>query len=207
MGLCYYITDTETTGLVQSYHEISEISIIRCSDRVQLTSFIKCEYPERSSFDALAITKKTLADLEKGDSKEVVVEKINKFLNEDGLTPAHRCFVAHNYSFDKKFIHALYDKVGQKCPVDLWLCTMALTKKFAKEQGLVKPKVNLHAACDLLGIKKISEAHSSKLDSRNTYLLHRELVENRKIDYLPLIKTAKHAPDIDDEIDPELLDL
>ena len=211
MGLVYYIVDTETTGLSAGYHEMTEISIIRCEDRVQLTEFIKCDYPERANFDALAITKKTMADLETGKSKEEVTEKINKFLNEDGLTSAHRCFVAHNWTFDKRFIHALYEKVNQKCPVHLWLCSMALTKQYAKQIGLVKPKVNLHAACDIVGIKKLSEAHASKVDSRNTFLLWKNLIEEKKIDHLPFIKTAVHsiapAADDDDGLDMSLLDI
>ena len=213
-GLQYYIIDTETTGLNSSYHETVEISIIRCTDRVQLTEFIKAEYPERANFDALAVCKKTLTDLEKGNAKETVVSKIDAFLNEDGLTSAHRCFIAHNYTFDKKFIHALYEKVSKNCPVDLWLCTMALTKQYAKQIGLVKPKVNLHAACDIVGIKKLSDAHNSKVDSRNTYLLHRSLVEDKKVNYLPFIKTAVHTvnvnPVTDDDgvgLDPALLDI
>lgn len=209
-GLKFYTVDVESTGLSSSYHEMTEISIVRHSDRVQLTQFIKCDYPERANIDALMITKKTLADLDKGDSKENVVNKINKFLNEDGLTPAHRCFVAHNWSFDKKFVHALYEKVGQACPVNLWVCSMALTKQYAKNIGLVKPKVNLHAALDIAEIKKFSDAHSSKVDSRNTYLLYTDLVNNKKVDYLPFIKTAVHtisSPDQDDEgLDLSLLD-
>jgi DNA polymerase III epsilon subunit-like protein len=211
-GLNYFIVDVETSGLSASYHETTEISIIRCVDRVQLTEFIKCEYPERANVDALMITKKTLADLERGNTKEYVVEKIDTFLNEDGLTPAHRCFVGHNVQFDRKFIHALYEKVGRSCPVDLWLCTMALTKQYAKQIGLIKPKVNLHASCDIVGIKKLSDAHNSKVDSRNTYLLHRSLVEDKKIDYLPFVKTAQHIvnKNIEDEemgLDPALLDI
>lgn len=209
MSLIYYVIDTETTGLSCVKHEVNEISIIRCSDRVQLTEFIKCEHPETASYDAMAITKKTLADLSKGNSKETVIEKVDKFLAEDGLTPAHRCFIAHNYNFDMKFVHALYDKVNKKCPVDLWLCTMALTRDYAKKIGLVKPKVNLHAACDIVGIKKLSDAHNSKVDSRNTFLLHRNLIEEKKVDYLPFIKTAIHnATESSDEgLDPDLLDL
>jgi DNA polymerase III epsilon subunit-like protein len=206
----YYIIDTETTGLRVNYHEVNEISIIRCDDRVQLTKFIKCEFPERANFDALAITNKTMADLEKGDSKEAVIESVDKFLAEDNLTPGHRCFIAHNWTFDKRFIHDLYAKVGKQCPVNMWLCTMALTKEYAKKTGLVKPKVNLHAACDILGIKKISSAHASKVDSRNTYLLWKSLTEDKKVDYLPFIKTAVHSTSSSDDgegLDPDLLDL
>jgi hypothetical protein len=61
----------------------------------------------------------------------------------------------------------------------------------------------------MVGIKKISEAHNAKVDSRNTYLLYRNLIEEKKVDYLHLIKTEIHtvAPPSDDGLDISLLDL
>jgi DNA polymerase III epsilon subunit-like protein len=222
MSLLYYVIDTETTGLKSHYNEMTEIGIIRCTDRVQLWRQIKCEYPERANFDALAITKKTMADLERGHAKEDVVEECLKFFSEDGATPAHRCIVAHNAPFDRKFLHALWEQCGKEFPAHLWLCTMSLTRKWLKDtgieaehksKGLKKPLVNLHASCDWMGIKKLSDAHNARVDSRNTYLLHRDLVEVKKVDYLPLIKTAVHSltkqstDDDDTGLDPALLDL
>lgn len=211
-GIKYYVIDTETTGLKSDYHEMTELGIIRCDDRVQLWRQIKCEYPERANFDALAITKKTLADLDKGHSAEEVVMEAEKFFNEDGLTPQHRCIVGHNiFSFDKRFLFSLWEKVGKVFPATLWVDTIPMTKQYAKQIGLVKPKVNLHAACEIVGIKKFSDAHNAKVDSRNSYLLWKDLVENKKIDYLPFIKTAAHeiiTQSTDDEgLDPSLLDL
>jgi DNA polymerase III epsilon subunit-like protein len=214
-GLVFYVIDTETTGLKASYHEMTEIGIIRCADRVQLWRQIKCVYPERANFDALAITKKTMADLERGYDRGAVVDECEKFFAEDGLTPAHRCIVAHNAPFDRKFLHALWDVCGKEFPAHLWLDTMSLTREYAKQNGIIKPKVNLHASCDLVGVKKISEAHNAKVDSRNTFLLHRNLVDEKKVDYLPFVKTAVHTitaqPTIDDDngvgLDPSLLDL
>jgi DNA polymerase III epsilon subunit-like protein len=213
-GLKYYVIDTETTGLKAGFNEMTEIGIIRCVDRVQLWRQIKCDYPERANFDALAITKKTLADLELGRLKHDVVEECNKFFDEDGCTPAHRCIVAHNAAFDRRFLHAMWASCGQEFPANLWLDTIALTKSYAKKIGLVKPKVNLHAACDIVGIKKLSEAHNAKVDSRNTYLLHRDLIDVKRVDHLPHIKTEAHivhAPDpssidSDDGLDLSLLD-
>lgn len=218
MSLLYYIIDTETTGLKTHFHEMTEIGIIRCTDRVQLWRQIKCEYPERANFDALAITKKSMADLEKGRDKLSVVEECEKFFSEDGATPAHRCIVAHNAPFDRKFLHALWEQCGKTFPANLWLCTMSLSRDFAKKAGLMakgapKQKVNLHASCDMVGVKKISEAHNAKVDSRNTYLLFKNLLEEKKVDYLPFIKTEVHsfsAPmgDSDtDGLDISLLDL
>jgi DNA polymerase III epsilon subunit-like protein len=210
-GLHYYVIDTETTGLKAGYHECTEVGIIRCTDRVQLWRQIKCTYPERSSFDALAITKKTLADLERGYSREEVVAECEKFFAEDGLTPAHRCIVGHNiFTFDKRFLFALWESVGKEFPATLWLDTIPMTKQYAKDIGLIKPRVNLHAACDIVGVKKLSDSHNAKVDSRNTYLLWKNLVEDKKIDHLPFVKTAEHkitAPSVEEGLDPALLDL
>lgn len=220
-GLQYYIIDTETTGLKSGYHEVTEIGIIRCTDRVQLWRQIKCVYPERANFDALAITKKTMADLERGYDREAVIAECEKFFAEDGLTPAHRCIVAHNAPFDRKFLHAMWEASGKEFPAHLWLDTISLTKEFLKNADESKLNIvktatgrvstQLHACCDMVGIKKISEAHNAKVDSRNTYLLHRNLVEEKKVDYLPFIKTSVHVvasnPNDDEGLDPSLLDL
>jgi DNA polymerase III epsilon subunit-like protein len=214
-GLHYYVIDTETTGLKAGYQEITEVGIIRCTDRMQLWRQVRCLYPERANIDALAVTKKTLADLEKGRSREDVVAECEKFFNEDGLTPAHRCIVAHNASFDRRFLHALWESCGREFPAHLWLDTIALTKEFIKlsgleeqrkAQGLAKAKVNLHDACDIVGIKKFADKHDAKTDSRNTYLLHHHLINERKIDHLPFIKTAIHSIAAEDAPDLSLLD-
>lgn len=193
MALQFYVVDLETTGLSTSIHEVTEISIIRCYDKMQLTEFVKCETPETASMDALRITNKSFDDLLKGSSKEAAIAKVEKFLSEDGLTPAHRCFIAHNASFDRRFLHSIFSKVGKECPVNNWICSMALTKKYAKQIGLIKPKVGLSDACNLVGIKKFSGAHASKFDTRNAYLLWKDLVDNKKIDYLDLLKVEPHS--------------
>ncbi len=219
MSLVYYVIDTETTGLKSNFHEMTEIGIVRVVDRVQLWRQIRCEYPERANFDALAITKKSMADLEKGFNKEKVVEESDKFFNEDGLTPHHRCIVAHNAAFDRKFLHALWEQCGKQFPANLWLDTISLTKEFLRKTDNSQLKIvktasgrvstQLHACCDMMGIKKLSEAHNAKVDSRNTYLLYRNLIEEKKVDYLPFIKTEIHnlIASSEEGLDPSLLDL
>jgi DNA polymerase III epsilon subunit-like protein len=215
MSLEYYVIDTETNGIKSGYHTMTEISIIRCTDRVQLSKNIICETPERSSIDALNITKKTLADLAKGYAKEDVVEKCEKFFMDDKKSSAHRCIVAHNAAFDRRFLWALWDSCGRQFPASLWLDTIALTRQFIKNAGLnetakqngdKKLKVNLQAACDIVGIKKIPEMHTAKSDSRNTYLLWKDLIDIKKIDYLPHIQNIPHSLKIEDEPDMSLLD-
>lgn len=200
--LQYYVIDTETTGLSSSYHEMTEISIIRCKDRVQISRNIKCEYPERASYDSLMITGKTLSDLDQGVDKKTVITECNDFFNSDGATPGHRVIIGHNVQFDRKFLHAMWGKFGSVFPADLWLCTQALTKAYYKKTGL-KSRADLFTACDVAGIKKVAGRHSARSDSRNCYLLHKELVENKNINYLPLIKLVPHAltSKVEDEAD------
>lgn len=208
----YYIVDTETTGLNSSFHEMSEIGIIRCDDRMQLWKQIKCYHPERASFDALAITKKTINDLKMGESKYDVVQQVERFLSEDSSSPSARCIVGHNIvSFDRKFLHALWESVGKKFPANLWLDTMHLTQDLIKNNQIPESKIiktatgkiskTLSSACDMIGVKKFSGAHNAKVDSRNNYLLWKGLVEDCKINYISHIKNLPHMPDDEKEED------
>ncbi len=200
-GIHYYIIDTETTGLKSAHHEMTEIGIIRCTDRVQLHKKIRCEFPERASFDALKITGKTMADIVQGDAKEEAVAASNRFFEEDGQSPAARCIIAHNDSFDRRFLHALWESCGLEFPAHLWLDTIGMTKAFIKKSdesqlqivrtATGKVSTQLHACCDMLRVKKLSAAHNAKVDSRNTYLLWMKLQEEG-VDHLPLIKTVPH---------------
>jgi len=210
-GLKIYVIDTETSGLNSAYHEMTEIGIIRAFDRVQIHRNIKCDYPERANMDALRITNKNIEDLSHGFEKKVVVEECNKFFEEDGLTPAHRVIVAHNTPFDRKFLHALWASQNMEFPAHNWLDTISLIKEYAKNIGINKAdkqKFNLHAACDLVGIKKFSGAHNAKVDSRNCFLLHKNLVEDKKVNYLPFIKTFPHILSNNnyDDIDMSILE-
>lgn len=202
MSLKFYVYDCETTGLSDSYHEVTEIGIVREDDKVQLYRKLKAEHPERASLEALAVTNKTMADLLQGEDKRKAVEDCNKFFEQDGLTRAHRCIVAHNAQFDRKFAHALWASVGMEFPADLWLCTMAMTRQHVKatgidienkKNGLKKQAVNLHASLDFLGIKKLSGSHDAKSDSRNCYLLKKGLIDIANVDYLPLMQTHVHT--------------
>lgn len=199
MGLYYYIIDLETNGIKCSWHEVNEVSIIRCEDKVQLTEFIRCEHPERSSLDALKITNKTMNDLRKGKSKSEVVDKIDLFLSKDNLKPVNRCFVGHNVSFDRRFIHALYDSVNKPFLGDLWLDTKSMVQKHLKNKDTSefvktasgRTQLTLHACCDIMNIKKISQAHNSRSDSQNTYFLWKKLMDDG-VDYISEIKNIPH---------------
>jgi DNA polymerase III epsilon subunit-like protein len=189
----YYVIDTETTGLKDGYHEIVEISIIRAKDKVQLSKKMCADYPERASLEALRICNKTFADLQEGDDPYSTMELCTKFFEEDGVEPNARCIVGHNIiSFDKRFLHAFWGQFDKRFPADLYLDTMAMTKALIKTSG-AKSKANLEAACDFCGIKKYGQKHTAKSDAQNTYLLWQDLVNNKKVDYLPFLKTFPHV--------------
>lgn len=211
-GLSAYILDLETHGLSATRNEITEIGIVRVSDRVQLFREVKCEHPEYASYDALKITNKTLADLNNGIPNHEMVDMVDRFFALDGNTPSGRMIVGHNIiAFDKKFLFAAWEKVGKRFPANLWVDTIALTKHFIEttldpnDPKIVKTATGkisktLHSACDMTGVKKIMHAHSALQDSRNNYLLWKALVEKHNIDYLPFIKTHIHKTE-DDEVE------
>jgi len=191
MALAYYIIDYETTGVSTSLSEVTEVSIIRCSDRMQINKIVKCEHPETAHPEALAITKKTYEDLLKGENKEDVVEYCNNFILQDGLTPEHRCFIAHSAPFDRRFSHAFWDKCNKKFPAHLWMCTKEFTRGLTYINGIVKPKLTLEASLAHAGIKPKLGAHSAIVDTQNTYVLWSKLMES-KLDHLNYIKREPH---------------
>lgn len=184
----YYIIDVETTGLKVAYHEVTQISIIRCTDRFQLNRFIRAEYPQRVDPRALEATGRKRADILIGTSRAEAVEACESFIKEDEQTPEHRCFIGHNVSFDRRFVYELWSSQKKDFPAVCWLDTMACAKQFmTKTLGLEKPKKGLHDALQNCGLKPRSGAHNAVSDTQNTYILHSHLIK-QGFDFLPHIK-------------------
>jgi DNA polymerase III epsilon subunit-like protein len=210
-GIIYQIIDIESTGLNSHLHEITEVSVIRASDKVQLFCEVRCEHPENASYDALKITGKTLADLNNGMSKEEMIDRVDRFLAMNGATPASTCIIGHNINFDKRFLFAYWDRAGRKFPAYYWLDTQDLTKAYLKKTdpstlnitktATGRTSTTLTACCEMLGVRKIKDVHNAKADTRNTYFLFKKLTEECGIDYLPFIKTHKHILDGEDQED------
>jgi len=197
-GIVYYCLDIETNGLMfkNNFHEITELSILRTEDRMQLSRQVRVNFPEHSSFDALKITGKTIDDLKKGISKQQLINDVEEFLSEDNTTPEHRCLVGHNVvNFDRKFLWQQWEMFNKQFPLSLYLDTLNMSKDHAKKIGLVKPSLKLEAACDLLGVKKQDGKHNAKSDTRNAYLLWLKLME--KVDHLEHIKRIPHIENND----------
>lgn len=192
MSLFYYVIDTETTGLKPSWHEMTQISIIRCSDRHQISKLIRAEYPKRASQEALTITGRTEADILKGESRMSVVQSVHDWILQDGLTDEHRCFIGHNCTFDKNFCHALWKSVDLKFPAICWMDTKTFAKLWANKLGLEKPRLTLASSLEFTGLKPIDDkAHNAISDSRNTYLLWKKGMDEG-LDHLSCIKRYPH---------------
>lgn len=197
MAIVYYILDTETTGLKHDFHDVIEVSIIRFHDALQMTRNVRATKPENANYDSLRIIGKSMKDLYQGISQTEMVQEVETFLKQDNLGPAHRCIVAHNAPFDRKFVHHIWEKNKKQFPADLWLDTLTLCKQMAKKRGIVKtatgekPKFNLYAACDLFGVKKYGTAHNARDDTRNTYMLLKHFIDN-KDDFISLVKRIPH---------------
>lgn len=191
----FYILDLETNGLKVDYHEVTEVGIIRVGDtpKNSLSYFkkVKCNFPERSSLDSLKITNKTLNDLKYGSSKSDIVSECDKYFKLDNLTPNHRCIVAHNAAFDRRFCHALWASEGKEFPATMWLDTMAMTKQALKRENIKYASVRLENALKLFEIDKVGTSHNAKSDTQNTYFLFKKLLD-KNVDYLSLIKMFPH---------------
>ena len=189
----FYVVDVETTGLQCGHHEVTQISIIRCSDRNQLNKYIKAEFPDRAQDRALKITGRTREDILNGESRKDVVEACNKFFEEDGGSPEGRCIVGHNIQrFDRRFLHELWESVGKEFPAFLWLDTLPSTKAFAVKKGIVSPTFNLEASLNLTGTKhRRKNLHNAVVDTQNTYMLWKKLDEEG-VDMLEYTERVPH---------------
>lgn len=201
-GIQYYVLDLETTGLMWkgNFHEICEFSIIRASNREQLSRQVKVDKPENSSVDALRIIKKTINELKQGVSKKELIDVAERFVLEDELTPEHRCLVGHNIiNFDRKFLWQLWSSFNKDFPFSLYLDTMQLMRAFVKQKQIIKPAINLQASCDLLQIKKLGMPHTAHSDTQNTFLLWEKLM--KETDYIKFIKRIPHNEEDNNDVE------
>ncbi len=172
----YYLVDTETTGLKNGFHELTEISIIRCKDRAQKVWLVKIKHPERASKEALHITGKTVNELlSRGRYIEDILDEVDDFLKEDKEEPDGRVMIAHNAPFDRRFLEGVWEQQGRTWLANYWLDTKEMGRKFVK--GIPNPtnakiSLSLDNLLKVANIKNIeSGAHSAEVDARNTYRL------------------------------------
>lgn len=219
----YYILDVETTGLAVDKHEINQISVMRVADAEQLSFQIAVKHPNLYNRRSLEIQGITPKDLKEGVTIEEAVESINLFLTEDGKTKAHRCIVAHNAPFDRKFVHRAWDRLDQELPADLWMCTQSFAKRYVKKHangekiakaqldagvpdmkkdkfGRLKPKFGLNNFMVGIGLEPKLGAHSAKVDVENTLTFYNWLMDS-KTEHVSLIERIPHKEPKQQDLD------
>ena len=200
-GLEYYVLDTETTGLKVGWHEVNQISVIRVSTGEQVSIDIAVENPWRAAQQALDVQQKTIADLDSGIALEDAVAAVDTFLASDGLTRGHRCIVAHNAPFDRKFCQEAWKSCDKEFQADLWLCTKQFAQLYVKKHGTAekiaatqnetKVKFGLNNFLIGIGITPKIGAHNAAVDALNTVELVNWLM-NSKTEYVALIQREPH---------------
>jgi DNA polymerase III epsilon subunit-like protein len=141
---------------------------------------------------ALEVTGRTRADLLKGGTREEAVESCNKFFEQDGATPEHRCIIGHNIQrFDRNFLFALWESVGKTFPANLWLDTLPATKEYAKTAGIQSSSFNLENALIITGCNARSGQHNAIVDTQNNYILWNKL-EKYGVDFLKFTQRRAH---------------
>lgn len=218
--LQYYTLDVECTGLKKSWHEINQISVIRHHDGAIATKRIAVKHPERAAPQALEVQGITVEDLKQGEPREVVLDYIHDFLQEDDTSPEHRCIIGHNVALDRRFCWAEWDIVRKVFPAHLWLCTKSMGHAFVKKTDPLKiaaaqrqidfrvkpnkPKFGLNILMKGLGIEPEAGAHDAVVDTINTKKLFEFFMESKKIDHVSLIKRLPHkAENAEQDLDIE----
>jgi len=221
--ILYYILDTEVTGLSVDAHEINQLSVMRVADQEQLSIQIKVKKPHVYNPQSLEIQGITPSDLREGVPVEEAVEMVEMFLAEDSKTKAHRCIVAHNAPFDRKFVHRAWDNLKREFPADLWMCTQSFARRYMKKhgtgekiakaqlsagvdgmkkdkQGKLKAKYGLNNFMIGIGIAPKDGAHRAEVDVQNTLELYNWLM-NSNTEHVSLIDRIPHKETQPDDLD------
>ncbi len=157
--------DFETTGLDPNTDKVIEIAAIRFEDGNPTDRFVSLINPEIpiSSFisDITGITNEMVSDAPTEDN---IVDSFFEFL---GDTP----MVAHNTSFDWKFLSSMEERHGKWLPERNFYDTLPLSRSFL----FFQPTHNLSAVSDYYGLS-IAEAHRAEADTENCGRIFIELV-------------------------------
>jgi len=169
-----YVCDIETNGLRPGYHEITEISILRCEDMVQKVWLLNIKYPKRSSEQAITKTGQDLYKI-KNYIEDVILE-INSFIEEDGECPDGRLMIAHSVGFDRNQIETNWELFKYSFPISYFVDSKEMARKYIKNNlKLGKQSIALDRLLMLFDIPHETNFHCAEVDVRNTFRLYKFL--------------------------------
>lgn len=198
----YWVIDTETTGLQVGYHELTEVSIIRCEDLVQKNWFLGIKHPKRCDAFALKITNKTVDELTSRKLFiEDVIDEMDEFIRSDGEEPDTRVGIAHNAPFDRRVLEYYWKSFNKQFPINYWLNTVPMSKKYVRSiMKLHEHKgFSLDVLLDTVNLKSFEKQniHSAEVDARNLFRLWNHMTKQGKLSNSEFITLS---PDIDTAI-------
>lgn len=161
------VFDVETTGLFPGGSDrIVEVAALRLSpDGDVIDRFDTLINPKRD-IGATHIHGITATDVQDAPPFDSVVGDIASFM-------AGAALVAHNASFDTRFLAAEFGRAGHDFPDTATVCTMQLPARV----GIRLPAVNLQACCQSFGIAfSEDDAHRAMYDTERTAELYLHLV-------------------------------
>ncbi len=180
----FSVVDVETTGLCPGGHDrVIEIAIIRtdASGHVE-DEYVTLVNPHRD-VGATHIHGITAGDVHEAPSFEHIAGDVITRL-------AGRVFVAHNVSFDMRFVSAEFDRLGCKLPRLPQLCTMQLSRR--ADPNI--PSRRLDSLCSHFRVP-LEDVHSALADCRATATLLETCISRLGGDISILgIKQAQQAP-------------
>ena len=166
MDRVYAVVDFETTGLSPAKGDRAiEIGLVHVSPDGTLEDEHETLIHVDRSVGASWVHHITARELLHAPDFEGIAHELRDLL-------AGRVFVAHNVSFDSRFLLAEYSRMGASIPVDqsTMLCTMKLSRSLIG-------RGKLSDCCEYFGIAN-EDAHSALSDAHATAILLGRLIES-----------------------------
>ncbi|WP_432624567.1 3'-5' exonuclease [Bifidobacterium sp.] len=166
MNRGYAVVDFETTGLSPAKGDRAiEIGLVHVSPDGTLEDEHETLIHVNRSVGASWVHHITARELLHAPDFEGIAHELRDLL-------AGRVFVAHNVSFDSRFLLAEYSRMGASIPVDqsTMLCTMKLSRSLIGRGKLAD-------CCEYFGIAN-EDAHSALSDAHATAILLGRLIES-----------------------------
>ncbi|GAB3651964.1 hypothetical protein GCM10027589_09080 [Actinocorallia lasiicapitis] len=164
----YAIVDVETTGFAPSIGEIVEVAVVQVDAGGAVTGEWDTLVRPRGRMSGTRIHRITPSMVQRAPSFEEVAPRLRSLLSG-------RVVVAHNLSFDARFLTAQLQAAGLPTPqISAGICTLRLARQYLRG-----PSFKLPDCCYELGIS-YTGAHAALADTRATAALFQHLASGRR---------------------------
>jgi DNA polymerase-3 subunit epsilon len=138
----FAVVDVETTGLYPSTDRVVEIAVVQLNADAEITAEFCTLINPRRDVGPTRLHGITAADVTTAPTFEAAAATLWQLLSG-------RILVAHNASFDSRFLDAEFTRCETPLPPPPTMCTMQLASHYLR--GL--PARTLTACCDTAGIE------------------------------------------------------